>query len=205
MHDRPTVDNPFCTRQVRPGAIPFIFPPDQSAETLVARLRQANWWGQIVGPHGSGKSTLLAALAAAIRNAGRRVFLVELHDAERRLPRTLWSEIAAGPDLLLVIDGYEQLSYWSRLALKRDCRRYGTGLLVTSHKSVGFPDLYQTLVTPALAQQVVTELLGDRQPLFAPDEVSQSVSRHDGDLRETLFDLYDIYEQRRPAQGENVT
>jgi hypothetical protein len=29
---------------VRPGAIRFIFPPGQSAETLVDRLRQSGWW-----------------------------------------------------------------------------------------------------------------------------------------------------------------
>ena len=55
--------NPFATRHVRPGAIPFHFPAETSAAQLVARLRELNWRGAIVGPHGSGKSTLLVALA----------------------------------------------------------------------------------------------------------------------------------------------
>ncbi len=62
-------DNPFCTRWVRPGAIPFLFPPGENAEELADRLRQAGWWGEITGPHGSGKSALLAALTAAIEHA----------------------------------------------------------------------------------------------------------------------------------------
>ena len=74
-------ENPFCTRRISPGAIPYIFPPGENAETLVDRLRQAGWWGEITGPHGSGKSTLLAALTAAIERTGQRTILVALHDA----------------------------------------------------------------------------------------------------------------------------
>ena len=35
---RAVSENPFCTRRVRPGAIPFLFPPDQTAEALIERL-----------------------------------------------------------------------------------------------------------------------------------------------------------------------
>jgi hypothetical protein len=199
-----TSENPFCTRRVRPGAIPFIFPPDQSAETLVDRLQQAGWWGEIVGPHGSGKSTLLAALTAAIERAGRRTALVELHDGQRRLPLNLRSDPRLRCPAVLIIDGYEQLGCWCRLLLKRFCRRRDIGLLVTAHRSVGLPLLYQTVTTPELAVQIVGALMTDQQP-FAPDEVSHCLSRHGGDLRETLFDLYDLYEQRRSSSGQNVT
>ena len=62
----PTSDNPFSTRRISPGAIPYVLPPGENAYALVDRLRQAGWWGEIVGPHGSGKSTLLATLADAL-------------------------------------------------------------------------------------------------------------------------------------------
>ena len=191
-------DNPFCTRRISPGAIPFIFPPGENAETLVDRLRQAGWWGEITGPHGSGKSTLLAALTAAIERAGRRTVLVALHDGERRLPLRLQSDLRLRPPVVLVVDGYEQLGRWSRLMLKRFCRRQGMGLLVTAHESVGLPHLYRTAVTPDLAGQIVGTLLGGREPPFTPEEVSHCLSRHGGDLREVLFELYDLFEKRRP-------
>jgi hypothetical protein len=198
-------DNPFSTSRVRPGAIPFIFPPGQNAETLVDRLRQAGWWGEIIGRHGSGKSTLLAVLTAALERAGRRAILVTLHDDERRLPLGLRHDGRLRPPAVLIVDGYEQLGLWQRLALRRFCRRQAVGLLVTAHKSMGFPLLYQTMVTPELAEQIVRQLMGDRPSPLLPAEVCQALSRRGGDLRETLFDFYDLYEQRRPSAGENVT
>ena len=200
-----TSDNPFCTRWVRPGAIPFLFPSGENAEKLVDRLRQAGWWGEITGPHGSGKSALLAALTPAIERAGQRTVLVVLHDAERRLPVDLRNDPRLRPPVLLMVDGYEQLRRWRRLALKRFCRRRGIGLLVTAHDSVGLPPLYRTVVTLDVAAQIVAQLLGDREPPFAPEEVSERLSRRGGNLRETLFDLYDLFEQRRPSAGQNMT
>jgi hypothetical protein len=73
------------------------------------------------------------------------------------------------------------------------------GLLVTAHASVGFPTLYPTTITPELAEQVVENLLGGRTSPFSTEEVSQCLSKHGGDLRETLFELYDIFEQNRPS------
>jgi hypothetical protein len=193
----PTAENPFCTRRVRPGVIPFLFAPGLNAETLLDRLRQADWWGEIVGAHGSGKSTLLATLIPAIERAGLRVVLVELHDGQRRLPIDLQSDCRLHPPAILIVDGYEQLSRWRRLLLKRSCRRRGLGLLVTAHDSVGLPTLYQTIATLGLAEEIVGQLMGGRQRPFTSAEVSTRLSQRRGDLRETLFDLYDLYEQRR--------
>ncbi len=205
MDEPRTSENPFCTRRVRPGAIPFIFPPGQNAETLVERLRQAGWRGEIVGPHGSGKSTLLAALTAAIKRAGRRTVLIALHDGQRRLPLDLQGDPRLDPSTVLIVDGYEQLGCWSRLMLKRFCRRRGVGLLATAHDSVGLSTLCRTVATPELAQRIVGELMGGREPPFTPEEVSDCLSLHGGDLREMLFNLYDLYEKRRPSSGQNVT
>jgi hypothetical protein len=191
-------ENPFCTRRISPGAIPYIFPPGENVETLVDQLQKAGWWGEITGPHGSGKSTLLAVLTTAIEQTGRRTILVALHDAERRLPLRLQSDPRLRPPVVLVVDGYEQLGRWSRFTLKRFCRRQGVGLLVTAHKSVGLPHLYQTVVTPDLAGQIVGTLLGGRELPFTPEEVSHCLLRHGGDLREALFELYDLFEKRRP-------
>jgi len=198
-------DNPFSTSRVRPGAIPFVFSPGETAETLVGRLQQAGWWGEIIGRHGSGKSTLLAALTAAIERAGQPTVLVTLHDGQRRLPLDLRHDGRLRPPVVLIVDGYEQLGRWHRLLLKRFCRRQGIGLLVTAHESMGLPLLCATTVTLDLAEQIVRQLLGDQSSPFTAAEVSQALSRRDGDLRETLFDLYDLYEQRRPAAGQNMT
>lgn len=192
--------NPFSTRAVRPGTIPFVFAPGESAGRLVDGLRANGWWGQIVGSHGSGKSTLVASLIPALEAAGRNVNLVTLHDGQRRLPAGLDAPLRGNPSLQLVIDGYEQLSRWSRWRIKRFCRRQKCGLLVTAHAPVGLPDLF--LVTPRLetAQRIVEHLLHAGSAPIGRDDVARSFERHGGDLRETLFDLYNLYEARRPKQ-----
>jgi hypothetical protein len=165
---------------------------------LVQRLSGNGWQGQVLGSHGSGKSALVAALIPAIEQAGRQTVLIELHDRQRRLPDDWLQRADLSRPTVVIVDGCEQLTRWNRSALKRLCRRRGLGLLVTAHRSLGLPDLYRTSVDLALAQEIVRSLLGDQQGLIGPDEVRQCLDRRQGNLREALFDLYDLYEQRRP-------
>ncbi len=189
-------DNPFSAWRIRPGAIPFLFPPGVSAQSLVERLRQNGWWGEIVGAHGSGKSALVAALLPALRGAGQRPILVELHDSQRTLPLDS-GQVGAAGETLIVVDGYEQLCRTSRWRLKRFCRLESLGLLVTTHYSVGLPELCRTEVSPELACRVIAWLVGDR-PWGVPDErVAEIFHRHAGNLREVLFELYDWFERGR--------
>jgi hypothetical protein len=192
-------DNPFCTRRVRPGAIPFLFPPGEDVETLVRRLQRNGWWGEIVGGHGSGKSALLATLIPQIEQAGRHATLVELHDGQRRLPLDLSRDSRLKPPLVLIVDGYEQLSRWRRFLLRRHCRRRGWGLLVTAHVSVGLPELFRTVASPELAERIVGQLMAGRLPPCTASELAACLARRGGNLRETLFDLYDLYEQSRSS------
>lgn len=192
-----SADNPFSTRCVRPGAMAYRFPAGKSAAGLLERLERNGWQGQIVGPHGSGKSALLATLRAALKRSRRPTLLIELHDQQRRLPVSLRriGELAAGT--VVIVDGYEQLRRLRRFLLKRLCRRKGLGLVVTSHRSVAFPDLFRTTTSLALAREIAAALLAKECLPLAADEVNGRFMLHGGDMREVLFDLYDLYEQRR--------
>jgi hypothetical protein len=196
--------NPFATRRVRPGAIPYFFPEGEDATRMVDRLRAQGWWGQIVGPHGSGKSTLLAALLPELRRSGRAPLLIALHDGQRRLlPQAQAALQALSGAALVIVDGYEQLSCWSRFGLWHRCRRRGQGLLVTAHQSVGFPELFRTGVTPETARKVLKHLLRDAKGVIAAVDVAARLAAWAGNLREVLFELYDLYErQRRQAYVE---
>lgn len=188
--------NPFSTRFVRPGALPFLFSNGETAERLADRFVAQGWQGQIVGPHGTGKSTLLAALVPCIERGGRKTLRFALHDGERRLPITREQRLALSADDVLVIDGFEQLSAFNRWRIARFCRRRGVGLLATAHADVGLPELYRTETNRELARQIVAAL-GASHESISPAEVDAAFSAHRGDLRETLFALYDLYEQRQ--------
>jgi hypothetical protein len=189
----PTTSNPFATRFIRPGAMRFLFEAGESAEAVVERLRASRWWGQIIGPHGSGKSTLLATLARAIETAGRKVVLVGLHQGEHRLPPLDRSSL--GRDAVLVIDGYEQLSWWSRRRVKSLCRRCGAGLLVTAHDDVGLPTVFETSPSLGVAQRVVAELVRAAETKVSGADVAAAYEAVNGNVREALFRLYDVYRE----------
>jgi hypothetical protein len=203
--DRPLpASNPFATRWVRPGAIPYLFPPGEGAAELVDRLRDRGWRGQVVGPHGSGKSTLLAALMPELRRAGKDPVLIALHDGQRRLAPTDRRALppAAHP-AILILDGYEQLGRWARFLLRSRCRRYGHGLLVTAHAPVGLPDLFRTTVTAESAQAVVDHLTPPGPGCTVTQaDVRERLDARSGNLREALFDLYDLHERR--ARGGDL-
>ena len=188
--------NPFATRWTRPGAIEFLFPPGQSASALVDRFERQSWQGQIVGSHGSGKTTLLFSLLPLWKER-RNVNHVRIAGGERRLP------IAAGAwrewdeRTLLVVDGFEQLRPWTRARVNRACRARQCGLLVTAHGDMGLPDLYRTDVPLELACRVVAALPPEASRVVSKHDVTACLARHPGNLREVLFALYDLFEQRR--------
>jgi hypothetical protein len=193
--------NPFSTRRIRPGAIDFHFPHGETCRSLVERLRQNNWWGEIIGDHGSGKSSLLASLVPAIQRDAHRTVSIELHDGRSRLPLKLRQLGRLAAPTVVVVDGYEQLGYWNRLRLKRFCRRRGLGLVVTAHATVGFPELFRTVSDTRLAWLLVDRLMHSYQRLLCEQDVLDAYSRQEGNIRETLFDLYDVYESRRRKQA----
>ena len=195
---RPTAaENPFSTSRIRPGAIPYVFPPEENADRLVERLQQNGWWGQIVGGHGSGKSALLATLIPAIERAAGQILLIELHDGARRLPVDLRRLLGLKAGAVVIVDGYEQLAHWSRWRLKRDCRQRRLGLLVTAHAPVGLPELFRTSTSVELAHAIVDRLLEAGRSRIPADELQHLFAVHGGDLRELLFALYDQHEQQQ--------
>lgn len=191
--------NPFSTRFVEPGAIPYHLPG--GVAVLAGRFRE-HGCGELVGPHGSGKSTLLASLLPLLTDfTVRRVFL---NTSNRALPHDLWP--LPGPRPLLALDGFEQLGWLARRRVVRDCRRAGAALLVTTHRSVGLPLLHRTDVMPAALAWMLDRLVppADRAVLAGFDAAAR-LKAHRGSLRDVLFELYDRWEAARcdaaPASG----
>ena len=192
------VSNPFCAARLRPGTIDFVFEPGKSLQQLLDSLEANAWYGQITGRHGTGKSTLLAALTPAIEARGRRVKSITLIAGQRDLPRMFMRSLWRSPGLrVAAVDGIEQLGLWNRLLLKRSCRARGVGLVVASHRSAQLPSLYETAVDETRAWRVVEQLQDGFPPRIEVGDLTARLARHQGNLREALFDLYDLYEVRK--------
>jgi hypothetical protein len=200
--DNYEVENPFCTRRIRPGDVPYFFPDGMSIEDVVNRLRCNEWRGEITGPHGSGKTTLLRQLLPAVERAGRKPVLFELHDGQRSLFSDGCKKIRTAktsPPAIIAVDGYEQLSGWSRFWLKRFCRQGKLGLLVTSHEPTGLPEIFNTSTSLDTAFYVVDQLLHNDPQIIPKNIIEKLYARHGGNIRELLFDLYDIFEHQQHA------
>ena len=195
--------NPFATRFTRPGAIGYLFPQGRSAVGTVDLLRNNNWWGEIVGPHGSGKSSLLAELLPLLEATGRRVNVYSLHQGDRTLPISKSDVAAWNADTQVAIDGYEQLSWWSKRRLQSWVKARHAGLLITAHQPMGLPPLFATEPTLTLAREIVAQLLkSDQVQSLTGDDVAAAFAAHGANLREMLFSLYDVYQRRQADAPE---
>ncbi len=191
------MSNPFSATRLRPGTIEFVFEHGRNLAQLVDLLEANRWLGEITGRHGTGKSTLLAALTPAIEARGRSVNAITLSAGQRNLPHGYLASLrsAAGSGVA-VIDGIEQLDAWSRLGLKRTCRMCDAGLLAATHRSAKLPCIYQTAIDVPRAWKVVERFQQGYPPLVRIGDLVERLAQRQFDLRESLFDLYDLYEQR---------
>lgn len=187
--------NPFAVARVRPGAIPYRFPPGKSAATLVDALLMQGGCGAIVGPHGSGKSTLLAIVQQELQARDTCTELVTLRSEERRLPKFGSRQRDRSGRFMLIVDGFEQLRLPSRVLLRLRCWRRGWGLLVTQHRSTRWPTtIWEMQPRREDFYRIVRDDLRCSTVRISDQQLDAAWRQHAPDVREALFVLYDLYE-----------
>jgi len=190
------LSNPFATRFVRPGALSFRFREHASIDSLIEWLAVNRWRGQILGPHGSGKSTLLCALTKELSRRGRHVRTLENVLVMRGLAQAWRDSLEWNESTQIVVDGFERFAWWQRRLLFFLVGRRNCGLLVTAHRDLGIPLVYRTSPTPRIAREIVRQLLCQRSDCISDAEIMDIFHKVHGNVRELLFALYDLYEDR---------
>lgn len=194
--------NPFATRYTKPGELPYLLEGELTIAALVEKLAAQQWRGAIIGPHGSGKTSLLAACRDEFLQRDRLIAEYSLHNNERTLPNLFKSSRDWNDRTLVIVDGYEQLSWRSRIQLLFLVRIRHAGLLVTAHAPTSLPTWYQTKPSAELAEQVaqlaIDRALADQPtpPQQLDRDIIHAAYHSDGNIRETLFRLYDIWRAR---------
>jgi energy-coupling factor transporter ATP-binding protein EcfA2 len=183
-------DNPFAVERIQ--TIRYR-PLHTSFDRIPARLRELNYRAAIIGPEGSGKTTLLEDLQRLLERKGWRTRLVFVNDTsgcDRPACRHLVSELT--PETLLLLDGADSIRRWDWSLLKRRTITYACGLVITSHRPGLLPTLIECSTTPTLLNEIVNGLLPQSRTI--PAEFLDSLYvRHQGNLRDCLRELYDLY------------
>ena len=219
-----TKSNPFCSRFLQPGHIPFCFPGTESISQLADRIRaprgtraprgktaQAALRLSIVGPHGSGKSTLLHQVWQELRSDRQSDCLsdsglIVLHSSSNKLAalRSILRQIHRDPWCL--IDGYEQIPRWAQFLVVAWAKPRGVALCVTAHRLPWmFQTLWETRVDAQVESHVIECLLAnvaakDCGPASVISDLLESPhwaasrQKHQENLRESLFDMYDWWQ-----------
>jgi hypothetical protein len=183
-------DNPFAVERIQ--TIRYR-PLHTTFDQMLSRLRELNYRAAIIGPEGSGKTTLLEDLPQLLERKGLRTRLVFVNDTsgfDSPACRRLLSELTQ--DTILLLDGADLIRRWDWSLLKRHTITHAYGLVITSHRRGLLPTLIECSTTPTLLTDIINDLLPQGRPI-AMDFLDRLYARHQGNLRDCLRELYDLY------------
>lgn len=169
---------------------------DRSWDDLFERLKKLNYRAAIVGPHGTGKTTLLEDMEPRLVALGFRVIHLRLDRETRSFERLFLRQLFAtlSERDVLLFDGAEQMSRmgWQRFKIRS---KRAAGLIITSHRRGMLPTLIECATSSELLSEIIRELLGDEARRELPDKLHANKlhTKHDGNLRDALREMYDLY------------
>ena len=193
--------NPFSTRFVQPGAIPWLA-TDTSIDSLLFRLYDVGNRAIICGPHGSGKSTILSHLASVAQRKGLKVHCLRIRSWIDAI-RVMRVFATINPKQSLVsVDSWERLGFFGWFLCQfADFR--GLCVVVTVHKRPwwnNWPVLFHMKADDKtfrlLVDELMTKYAGSKTIEFSGAMLRDGFQRHSGNLREGFFELYDHYERQ---------
>ena len=184
-------DNPFNVQ--RTDAIPFDFREThfENLKAFAKHVETFSFRGAILGDHGRGKTTLLCDLNSFFCEQGvdcELVFLPRETNLQRSAVQSLVRRGQGGA--IVMIDGIERLSFLQRQQLIARSKVFA-GFIATTHH---FGRL-RTLIQCRTSQRTLTAVL-EALELNRPEIVTSAttlLSKHRGNMRLVLRDLYDQY------------
>jgi len=184
-------NNPFAVQ--RTDAIPFDFgeTPFDNLESFYRHVKQFGFRGAIVGKHGRGKTTLLCDFHSFLCQKGTDSELVFIPRDKVLQYQAIKDAVKSGfGGSIVLIDGLERLSFFTRQRLLSRSRSFG-GFIATTHRI----SRLRKLIHCSTSEQTLASVLHSLS-LSQPEITNMSVhlfSKHRGNIRFILRDLYDQF------------
>jgi len=189
--------NPFATRFLRPGAIPFLFSDGSDLGAFVSSFVKRHCFGQIVGPHGCGKSTLCFAMADRLKSEFACVKYVTIRSA-KDVDVKRYRDGVGESSVLTIVDGLERLALLQQQLMIKHLLKMDSvhgvrnGLLITSHRPIKFVPMLTRLEPSFEAFKSVVDYL-DPKHCFDAKQLKQVFEQTHGNIREALMVCYDLH------------
>ena len=104
------------------------------------------------------------------------------------------------PTDVILFDGAEQLGQWTFRRLVRRTRR-AAGLLITAHRPGLLPTVLACETSRRLLREIVEQLIGPEAAKARARTIDRLYTEHDGNLRDALRSLYDLFAVGERAVG----
>ena len=156
---------------------------------------------EILGEHGVGKSSLLRALQSHLDQQSISNHLAYAcgeftHDG----PPLKFSavKLLLRESDVLFVDGFEQLSWWTRRRIISYSVKHDHSLIIACHQTQRLPCLVHLAAAETLVLKLVLSLQQAQQAdeVVAASDVREFYQRFGNNVRELLFACYDLYEKR---------
>lgn len=182
--------NPFSSKRLEQ----LRYRPTQiTIDEMLTKLPRIAYRGEIVGPHGSGKTTLMLQLSRRLSANGHKIKHVFVNDTNP-LTADARKDLSASlkPSEIVLLDGADHIGILAWKTLKRHIFNANAGLIITTHKPGMLDSLVECSTTPKLLTDIANELV-PIQTSMHDDLINSIYARHNGNIRDCLWQLYDIW------------
>ena len=139
--------------------------------------------------------------SANFSSHGSRSELDEIDTSYEKLPHRPPPDVSLSSHRVVrIVDGFEQLNWYCRHHFIRRCQNLGHGLLISTHRQINIPLLYQTQSNWNLALHLANKLWPEIQDVISGKILRQLYKKHHPNMREFLFACYDLYEELPPRK-----
>ena len=191
MTSKGAESNPFRVEKFE--SLQWLAVPDR-LETLFQNWREAGFRGQLVGDHGAGKTTLGLQLQRYAEDKGKDSLYLFANTDSFKKDFSQWRQKLKGlpPETLVILDGIGHAPYFLRRSLLKKTPHF---LALVHEPLQGIKTLCHLKPQAALFLKLSYELAGDEghRLIAQAGGADQILSRHQGNLRQCFFELYDLW------------